>query len=271
MQARLETERELRRAVAENQLEVAYQPLVELKTGRTLGFEALLRWNHPTRGQLSPFHFIPLAEETGLIREIGAWCLRQACRDAAGLPGNAKIAVNLSPVQLKSDNLVEIVMAALVESGLSADRLELEITESALLEDDERIIGHLYRLREAGIRIVLDDFGTGYSSLNYLRRFPFNKIKIDKVFVSEAITRSDCATIIISIIDLATRLGMSTTAEGIETEEQVALLNRLGSIEGQGYFFGRPGTILAALARLGGSKVVPIGNKLTASSMKQTG
>jgi diguanylate cyclase (GGDEF)-like protein len=258
---RLETEQELRHAVARNQLEVAYQPLIDLASNRTIGFEALLRWNHPTRGLLSPVHFIPLAEETGIIRELGAWCLRQACSDIAKIPGNVKVAVNLSPVQLKTDDIVETVLSALGETGLAASRLELEITESALIEDDERIVGHLHRLREAGIRIVLDDFGTGYSSLNYLRRFPFNKVKIDKVFIAEATTRADCSTIISSVVDLAMRLGMSTTAEGIETEEQFDLVRRLGCAEGQGYLLGRPAPILSALALFANEKVIPLAGK----------
>ncbi len=256
--ARLEIENELRSAVWQDQLEVAYQPLVDLRTNQTIGFEALLRWNHPERGQLSPADFIPVAEETGVIRDLGAWCLRKACKDIATIPGNIKIAVNLSPVQLKSDDLVQTVMSALVESGLSASRLELEITESALLDEDERIVDHLHRLREAGIRIVLDDFGTGYSSLNYLRRFPFNKIKIDKVFINEATTRADCSIIISSIVDLATRLGMSTTAEGIETAEQLDLVRHLGCTEGQGFLLGKPFSILNAIARFKGTTIVQL-------------
>ena len=270
LHARLETEQELRNAVWQDQLEVAYQPLIDLASNKTIGFEALLRWNHPVRGQLSPAHFIPLAEETGVIRDLGAWCLRKACSDIAKIPGAIKIAVNLSPVQLKTDDLAAVVLSALEESGLAANRLELEITESALLEDDERIVEHLHRLREAGIRIVLDDFGTGYSSLNYLRRFPFNKIKIDKVFITEATTRADCSTIISSIVDLATGLGMTTTAEGIETEEQFDLVRRLGCAEGQGYLLGRPVSILAALARFAeDDKVVPLAVKSPARQSKE--
>jgi diguanylate cyclase (GGDEF)-like protein len=270
LHARLETEQELRHAVWQDQLEVAYQPLIDLASNKTIGFEALLRWNHPERGQLSPAHFIPLAEETGVIRDLGAWCLKKACSDIAKIPGSVKIAVNLSPVQLKTDDLAAVVLSALEESGLAASRLELEITESALLEDDERIVEHLHRLREAGIRIVLDDFGTGYSSLNYLRRFPFNKIKIDKVFITEATTRADCSTIISSIVDLATGLGMTTTAEGIETQEQFDLVRRLGCAEGQGYLLGRPASILSALARFGeDDKVVPLARKFPARQRKE--
>jgi EAL domain-containing protein (putative c-di-GMP-specific phosphodiesterase class I) len=160
------------------------------------------------------------------------------------------VAVNLSPVQLKNDSTVSIIIDALGEAGLAPSRLELEITESALLGDDPRIIAHLHRLRDLGVRIVLDDFGTGYSSLSYLRRFPFHKIKIDKLFVREATTRSDCAAIVTSVVELAQRLGMATTAEGIETKEQLDLVRRLGCTEGQGYLLGKPKPILAALAQL---------------------
>ncbi|MCA0400323.1 MAG: EAL domain-containing protein [Proteobacteria bacterium] len=258
---RLATERDLGGAVAGDQFELAYQPLIEMASGRTIGFEALLRWNHPTRGLLGPGHFIPLAEETGLIREIGAWCLRRATHDMAQLPPEVKIAVNLSPVQLKADSIVSQVLDALRDSGLAPGRLELEITESALLDDDERIVGHLHKLREAGVRIVLDDFGTGYSSLNYLRRFPFNKIKIDKVFVAEATTRHDCKVIVSSTIELARQLGMSTTGEGIETAEQSELLRQLGCTEGQGYLFGKPAPLAAALARFEDRNIIPFDPK----------
>jgi diguanylate cyclase (GGDEF)-like protein len=262
MAARLHTriaiENELGHAVQDDQFELVHQPLVELESGRVLGFEALLRWRHPQRGLVSPADFIPLAESTGHIHAIGAWALRRALTEIASLPGQPKVAVNLSPVQLKSAGLFGTVIRALDDTGIAPARLELEITESALLDDDERIVEQLHRLREHGVRIVLDDFGTGYSSLNYLRRFPFHKIKIDKVFTTEATTRSDCAAIISSVVDLANRLGMSTTAEGIETREQCDLVRQLGCIEGQGYLLGRPQPILHALGRLAESNVVPI-------------
>ncbi|MCZ8186881.1 MAG: EAL domain-containing protein [Beijerinckiaceae bacterium] len=258
---RVEIESELRDAVRREQFELAYQPLVQLASNRTIGFEALIRWNHPTRGRLGPMEFIPLAEASGAIHELGAWALHRACTDIARIPGSGKVAVNLSPVQLKSDGIVQNVMSALEASGLPADRLELEITETALLEENERIVQNLHQLRDAGVRIVLDDFGTGYSSLNYLRRFPFQKIKIDKVFIAEANFRSDCSIIVSSIVELATRLGMSTTAEGIETEEQLDLVRKLGCTEGQGYLLGKPASILGAIAHLNVANVVPMSAK----------
>jgi diguanylate cyclase (GGDEF)-like protein/PAS domain S-box-containing protein len=259
---RLRTEADLRDAVLHEHLELAYQPLIDLTSDEVLGFEALARWNHPERGMVSPAEFIPLAEETGIIVDLGAWCLRRACFDIAAIPGAAKVAVNLSAIQLKTDTIVETVLDALADSGLAPGRLELEITETALLDDDERIIRNLHALRDAGIGIVLDDFGTGYSSLNYLRRFPFNKIKIDKVFVDEATTRADCASIITSIVELATRLHMSTTAEGIETIAQLELVRTLGCTEGQGYLLGKPGNILSALALIGRPDIVPASRKV---------
>jgi diguanylate cyclase (GGDEF)-like protein/PAS domain S-box-containing protein len=258
LHTRIAIEHELGHAVGQDQFELMHQPLVELETGRVLGFEALLRWRHPERGLISPAEFIPLAESTGHIHAIGAWALRRALAEIRNLPDHLKIAVNLSPVQLKSAGLFGTVIRALEETGIEAERLELEITESALLDDDERIVEQLHRLRQHGVRIVLDDFGTGYSSLNYLRRFPFHKIKIDKVFTAEATTRSDCAAIISSVVDLANRLGMSTTAEGIETREQFDLVRQLGCIEGQGYLLGRPQPILQAVQRLAERNVVPI-------------
>lgn len=255
---RVAIESELRDAVGREQFELAYQPLVQLTTNRTIGFEALIRWNHPTRGRLGPMEFIPLAEASGAIHELGAWSLHRACSDIANIHGGGKIAVNLSPVQLKDDRIVQSVVNALAASKLPPERLELEITETALLEENERIVHNLHQLRELGVRIVLDDFGTGYSSLNYLRRFPFQKIKIDKVFVAEATFRSDCSTIVTSIVELATRLGMSTTAEGIETEEQLALVKSLGCTEGQGYLLGKPASILGAIAHLSSGNVVPL-------------
>ncbi len=191
-----------------------------------------------------------MAEDSGLIREIGAWCLDRACRDIAAASQDVKLSVNLSPVQLRSGQIVDVVRQALTASGLPAERLELEITENAFLEDDEKLVARLFELHAMGVRIVLDDFGTGYSSLNYLRRFPFHKIKIDKVFVREATSRADSSAIIRSVVELAQRLGMTTTAEGVETEAQLALIRSTGCTEGQGWLFGKPQSILAVLPLL---------------------
>ncbi len=244
LHTRIQIENDLKGAAERNEFELAYQPLFALKTQKIIGFEALIRWNHPSRGRVSPVDFIPLAEQTGIINEIGQWVLHRACADTALLPDDISVAINISPVQLKSSDFVEQVLSALLASGLMPHRLELEITETALLDDDERIMLHLHRLQALGIQIVLDDFGTGYSSLSYLRHFPFNKIKIDKVFVSEMSSRDDCYAIVRSIVNLAQSLGMRTTAEGIEIKEQLDLVNQCGCTEGQGYLLGKPLGIL---------------------------
>ncbi|KAA2236106.1 bifunctional diguanylate cyclase/phosphodiesterase [Salinarimonas soli] len=251
--ARLELERDLRAALAAEQFELAYQPVFDLVADRVCGFEALIRWPHPERGLVSPAEFIPLAEETELIGEIGAFVLNRACADAARLPGDVRIAVNLSPVQLRTDDIVDAVASALQRSGLDPRRLELEITESALLEDNERIATLLERLRGLGTRLVLDDFGTGYSSLSYLRRFPFDKIKIDQSFVREMTTRSNCVAIVGAVVGLADELGMTATAEGVETADQLDLVRQVGCLEAQGYLLGRPKPILAAFELLRGA------------------
>jgi diguanylate cyclase (GGDEF)-like protein len=247
---RLQLEHDLKGALARDEFRVVYMPLCDLATGRIIGQEALLRWDSATRGPVPPSQFIPLAENLNLIGALGGWCLERACRDMAAWQGDAKIAVNLSPLQLRGDEIIDVVHGALKASGLSPQRLELEITESALLEGSEETLARLHRLRDLGVRIVLDDFGTGFSSLNYLRSFPFDKIKIDKVFVTEATTRPDCQAIVASLADLAAKLGMSTTAEGIETFEQLELVKRLGCTEGQGFLLGKPQSILSALAAL---------------------
>ena len=250
LHTRIAIENDLKGAADRNEFEIAYQPLFSLRENKVIGFEALIRWNHPTRGRVSPMDFIPLAEQTGTIDEIGSWILRRACMDTVMLPDEITVAINVSPVQLKSSDFVERVLLALLDSGLMPHRLELEITETALLDDDERIMLHLHRLQALGIQIVLDDFGTGYSSLSYLRRFPFNKIKIDKVFVSEMTSRSDCYAIVKSIVSLAQNLGIRTTAEGIENKEQLKLVSQCGCMEGQGYLLGRPVGILETLPLL---------------------
>ncbi len=242
---------DLRKALGGYQLEMFYQPLVDIGTGRTNGFEALLRWEHPEYGFLSPAKFIPVAEGTGLIVPIGEWALRRACLDAARWPDRMKVAVNLSPLQFKTPDLVQAVSDALAEAGLPPSRLELEITESALLEDSETVLATLHRLRGLGLRISLDDFGTGYSSLSYLRRFPFDKLKIDRSFVREMVTRPDCEAIVGSIIGLASNLGMTTTAEGVENAAQLSRLRRAGCTEAQGYYISRPKPAAEVLADLG--------------------
>jgi len=243
MQERRRLERDLRGAIALGQLELHYQPLVRLSDNEVSGFEALVRWNHPERGRVSPAEFIPLAEETGLIVSLGEWVLRQACADAARWPRPLKVAVNLSPVQFRSQSLVQTVLGALTSTGPPAARLELEITESALLQDSEATLEVLRRLHELGARIALDDFGTGYSSLSYLRSFPFDKIKIDRTFVDDLSSRrAESLAIFGAITSLAGKLGMVTTAEGVETREQAEIARAQGCTELQGYYFCPPRT-----------------------------
>ena len=240
MQARRALELDLRKALVEHEFELFYQPIVDLKSNRVSGFEALLRWNHPTQGLISPADFIPIAEDMGLITPLGEWVLRQACREAAGWPERVKVAVNLSPAQFKSKALALVVTTALADSGLAPDRLELEITESVLLQDNDTVRGILHQLRALGVRISMDDFGTGYSSLSYLRSFPFDKIKIDQSFVRDMGQHDDSIAIVRAVAGLGRNLGMSTTAEGVETNEQLGRLREEGCTEVQGYLFSRP-------------------------------
>lgn len=237
---RLAIEKDLGTALTRQEFELLYQPLYDLNGNSISGVEALIRWNHPIRGTVSPAHFIPIAEEIGLIRSIGAWVVEKACTDAMKLPTGVRIAVNLSPAQFDSGDIVDIVATALQTSGLPAKRLELEITETALLKNNERTLAQLFRLHALGLRIALDDFGTGYSSLSYLRSFPFDKIKIDQSFVREMATRPDCAAIVSSIVSLANKLNVTTTAEGIETLDQLELIRATGCTEAQGYLFSAP-------------------------------
>jgi diguanylate cyclase (GGDEF)-like protein len=237
MQARRALERDLRKALANDEFVVHYQPLVNLQTEQTCSFEALIRWNHPERGMIQPLDFIPFAEESTLIVPIGEWVLRTACVEAAKWSGNVRVAVNLSPVQFRTPNLYEAVTSALSCSGLAADRLELEITESALLSNQDSTV--LLQLRALGVRIAMDDFGTGHSSLAYLRSFPFDKIKIDRCFIHDLATKKDCRAIISAVTQLAISLGIETTAEGVETQEEFDYLKRSGCTEGQGYFFSK--------------------------------
>ncbi|MBR0780705.1 bifunctional diguanylate cyclase/phosphodiesterase [Bradyrhizobium iriomotense] len=239
-QARRLLEMDLRAALQRDEFQPYYQPIRDVASGRVVAFEALLRWNHPQRGLIAPINFIPVAEETGLIVQLGEFVLRSACTDAASWPDDIDVAVNLSPVQFKSPNLIASVTAALAASGLEAHRLELEITESVLLQNSEATLTTLHELRAMGVRISLDDFGTGYSSLSYLRSFPFDKIKIDRSFVSELATREDSMAIIRAVTGLGRSLGIVTTAEGVENDAQLELLRREGCTQAQGYLFSKP-------------------------------
>ncbi len=240
LQARRQLEVDLRAALPGRQFELHYQPLLELRTGEILGFEALVRWHHPERGLVPPDEFIPLAEEIGLIGPIGDWVLRQACAEAVTWPEKITVAVNLSAAQFTNRNLAQSIVLALASTGLAASRLELEVTETVLLEESNGSLDVLHQLRALGVRIAMDDFGTGYSSLSYLRRFPFDKIKIDRSFVKDMTGDADCASIIRAVAGLAEGLRMTTTAEGIETQDQLERLRAEGYTEGQGYLFSRP-------------------------------
>jgi diguanylate cyclase (GGDEF)-like protein/PAS domain S-box-containing protein len=238
-QTRRKIETDLRAAIHNDALRPHYQPLINLATGRISGFEALVRWPHPERGMISPAEFIPVAEETGLINALGAQILRRACTDAAAWPDPVRVAVNLSPLQFRVGNLLSIVMDALKQSGLPAKRLELEITETLLLEKSAEVLATLHALRALGVHISMDDFGTGYSSLSYLRSFPFDKIKIDQSFVRDLGANRDAQAIVRSIISLGKGLGVTITAEGVETEAELSCLRAEGCHEGQGFLFSR--------------------------------
>ena len=243
IQARRALELDLRSALASGQLQLYYQPLVNAKTGEVRCFEALLRWFHPRLGAVPPAEFVPLAEESGLIGPLGQWVLRAACAEAAKWPSQFRVAINLSPIQFKNLNLVKVILGALAASGLPASRLELEITESVLLEADSKTLTVLHELHALGIRIVMDDFGTGFSSLNYLRSFPFDKIKIDKSFVHDVSKGGDSIAIVRAIIDLARALKIEVVAEGVETVDQLNHLVAEGCTEMQGFYFSKPAPI----------------------------
>jgi diguanylate cyclase (GGDEF)-like protein len=240
LQERRRLELDLRRALANQEFVLFYQPLVDARSEEITGFEALVRWKHPERGIVAPSEFVPLAEEIGLIVPLGEWIIRQACSDAATWPKDIRVAVNLSPAQFKSPTLAYAVVAALESSRLLASRLELEITESVLLANSEATMAVLHQLRSLGVRIAMDDFGTGYSSLSYLRSFPFDKIKIDRSFVRELGEADDCVAIVGAVAGLGASLGMTTTAEGVETAEQLRKVREQGCVEVQGYYFSRP-------------------------------
>jgi diguanylate cyclase (GGDEF)-like protein len=253
VQTRRSLERDMRTALAQGGFELYYQPLVNLQTKRVTAFEALMRWNHKERGAVPPSEFIPVAEDMGLIVQLGEWALRHACMEAVAWPDDIRVCVNLSPLQFSKCNLVSTVVSALASSGLPASRMELEITESVLLEKSERNIAILNQLRKLGVRISMDDFGTGYSSIGYLRSFPFDKIKIDQSFVRDLLVDKGSLAIVRAIASLGVSFGMITTAEGVETEEQMRCLNLEGCIEVQGYLYSKPieaNQVTSVLARL---------------------
>ena len=237
--ARHVLEMDLRQAISDGALEVHYQPCISLRDNRITGCEALLRWRHSERGMISPAEFIPIAEETGLINQLGEWVLMTACAEATTWPDDIRLAVNVSPVQFKSGTLALKILAALAASGLPAGRLELEITEAVLIRDDEAALAILHQLRAIGVRIALDDFGTGYSSLSYLQRFPFDKIKIDRCFVDDIAEPDGSSCIVQAVVNIAAARDMTTTAEGVETKQQMELLRALGCAEMQGYLFSQ--------------------------------
>jgi diguanylate cyclase (GGDEF)-like protein len=242
MKRRRGLEVDLRSALQKDEFELVYQPLVNLQLNAITGCEALLRWHHPERGLVAPTEFIPVAEETGLIGAIGEWVLTRACLEAAKWPNNVRVAVNVSPIQFRYPALCLTVASSLAASGLPAQRLELEVTESVLMQNNDATLATLHQLRGLGARISMDDFGTGYSSLSYLRRFPFDKIKIDQSFISDLAKGEDAIAVVQAIINLAKSLRMLTTAEGVETAEQHQILQAAGCDEMQGYLFSRPKT-----------------------------
>jgi diguanylate cyclase (GGDEF)-like protein len=261
VQARSTIEREMRNGIVQNEFRLYYQPLVNLQTQKVTAFEALMRWQHPARGLVSPAEFISLAEETGLIVRLGEWALREACSDAMGWPEDISVSVNLSAVQFAKGDLVSTVMNALASSGLPASRLELEITESILLEGSDHNVRILEQLHELGVRISLDDFGTGYSSIGYLRSFSFDKLKIDQSFVKDLLADEKSLAIVRAIVGLGSSFGITTTAEGVETEDQRSCLNQEGCTEVQGYLYSEP---------LPPSEIAPLLGRLGAQRLAQT-
>jgi diguanylate cyclase (GGDEF)-like protein len=246
VQARRALEIDLRRALVLQEFSLVYQPQFEIRGNRLVGFEALIRWNSPTRGTVSPAIFIPLAEEIGVIEALGEWVLRTACSQAASWPTPHSISVNLSPLQFKNPKLVELIVSALATSGLAADRLELEITEGALIDNTDVVVAMVSQLKKLGMKVSIDDFGTGYSSLSYLQKFPFDKIKIDQSFVRNLEHNADSAAIVRAVTALGKSLGMSTIAEGVETESQLRQIAEEGCLQVQGYLTGKPMSAVAA-------------------------
>ncbi len=256
---RRQIELDLREAMRSGQLRLDYQPIVDLKTNEISGFEALMRWEHPERGPIHPIEFIPVAEDTGLIVAMGEWVIHEACREAMRWPDTLRIAVNVSPLQFRNSGFSNIVVQALSRSGLAPHRLEIEITESIFLEGTDATLDILHGLRALGVRIALDDFGTGYSSLSYLRSFPFDKIKIDRSFVTGVAQDNGAAAIVRAIVDLATAFDMETTAEGVEDESQLAELRSQGCSSIQGFLFSRPIRAADVFAMLGTVPTTTVG------------
>ncbi len=238
-QYRRSLELDLRGALGKHELCLHYQPLIQIEDGATLGYEALIRWIHPTRGVVMPNDFIPIAEESGMIIPIGEWVIRQAIDDMMLWPDHMTVSINLSPAQMRSPSLITTLIQSLAKTGADPKRVCLEITENVLMQDSEANLATLHKLKELGLEIALDDFGTGYSSLNYLRSFPFDRIKIDRCFISEIDEREDCQAIVRSVVNLANSLGMTTTAEGVEREGQMESLRREGCSNVQGYLFSK--------------------------------
>jgi predicted signal transduction protein with EAL and GGDEF domain len=239
IQLRKSLEVDLRKAFDKEELTLLYQPLVCLETQKVTGFETLMRWTHPRHGTMPPGEFIGIAEEIGLIAQLGEWALRHACHEAARWSQPVKVALNLSPLQIRRD-LIEVVLQALADSGLPPNRLELEITEAVLLQDIQNTLATLHQLRQLGVRIVMDDFGTGYCSLSYLRSFPFDKVKIHRAFIADIDHSEQSRAIVQTIVALGDNLGMATVAEGVENIEQLQTLRSFGCTQAQGYHFSRP-------------------------------
>jgi len=257
LQNRRALQADLRQALARAEFFVEFQPIIDLTSSRIIAAEALLRWQHPARGLLAPTGFIQLAEEAGLIAPIGAWVLREACRAAASWPAYMRVAVNLSPMQFRDTGVLDMIESALQQSGLAPSRLELEITENTVLETNTFTVDALWKLHGEGVRIALDDFGTGYSSLSYLRRFPFDKIKIDRSFIKDLGREKDDSSIILAIIGLADSMNMVVTAEGVETAEQAALLTSYGCAQAQGFLFAQPMSATALADLIDATEAVP--------------
>jgi len=258
LQRRRTVEHELRLALGREEFEVAYQPQYNLDTEEQCGSEALIRWHHPVHGKIAPGHFISVAEETGLIVPIGGWVLRRACHDAVTWPAHLTLAVNLSPAQFRDSDIAETVADVLHETGLPAERLELEITENLLINDTEEVLAKLNSLRELGVKIAMDDFGTGYSSLSYLARFPFSKIKIDRQFIRNMTRDPAMRAIVKTIIALGKSLDVTITAEGVETPEQASMLRKFGCSQVQGFLYGHPEAGDSHLKQKTSDKVTPI-------------